>query len=150
MLSYRLAVLHGPGVLGEHCVLENLAGTVTLIPKEGALCSVNGSVVTGPSQLTQGKSFNAYPHAQGGDGHLWNCWFLSRLWASCSYETTAHLHVHVSSQQHTSGMNGGSTGQIPSTTCFEWQRPCSKLQTKPQALQLIGWWGRHVWKGLKR
>lgn len=70
MLSYWIAVLHGPGVLGEHCVLENLAGTVTLIPKEGALCSVNGSLVTGPSQLTQGENFNAYPHAQGGDGHL--------------------------------------------------------------------------------
>lgn len=69
MLSYRMAVLHGPGVLGEHCVLENLAGTVTLIPEEGALCSVNGSVVTSPSQLTQGKNFNAYPHVRGGDGH---------------------------------------------------------------------------------
>eukprot|EP00066_Takifugu_rubripes_P012524 XP_011601790.1 PREDICTED: uncharacterized protein LOC101066561 isoform X2 [Takifugu rubripes] len=54
-------VLHGPGVLGEHCVLENLAGTVTLIPKEGALCSVNGSVVTGPSQLTQGDSIQLGP-----------------------------------------------------------------------------------------
>ncbi|XP_067371836.1 uncharacterized protein kif16bb [Channa argus] len=47
-------VLHGPGLLGEHCVLENRAGTVTLIPQDGALCSVNGSVVTKPSQLTQG------------------------------------------------------------------------------------------------
>lgn len=70
MLSSGMAVLRGPGVLGEHCVLDNLAGTVTLIPKEGALCSLNGSVVTGPSQLTQGKNFKAYPHAQGGDGHL--------------------------------------------------------------------------------
>lgn len=111
MLSCRIAVLHGPGVLGEHCVLENLAGTVTLIPKEGALCSVNGSVVTGPSQLTQGEDSKA-----------------------------AYPSVHVSSP----GMNGGSTGQIPSTTCFEWQRPCSKLQTKPQALQLIGRWGRRA------
>ncbi|KAL7383139.1 hypothetical protein ABVT39_005426 [Epinephelus coioides] len=47
-------VLHGPGLLGEHCVLENRAGTVTLIPQDGALCSVNGSVVTDPCQLTQG------------------------------------------------------------------------------------------------
>ncbi|XP_035519086.1 uncharacterized protein kif16bb isoform X2 [Morone saxatilis] len=47
-------VLHGPGLLGEHCVLENRAGAVTLIPKDGALCSVNGSVVTDPCQLTQG------------------------------------------------------------------------------------------------
>ncbi|XP_019121788.2 uncharacterized protein kif16bb isoform X2 [Larimichthys crocea] len=47
-------VLHGPGVLGKHCVLENRAGTVTLIPQGGAVCSVNGSVVTDPCQLTQG------------------------------------------------------------------------------------------------
>ncbi|KAG8000001.1 Kinesin-like protein KIF16B [Nibea albiflora] len=50
-------VLHGPGVLGKHCVLENRAGTVTLIPQDGAVCSVNGSVVTDPCQLTQGKYF---------------------------------------------------------------------------------------------
>uniref|UniRef100_A0A8C3ADN0 Kinesin-like protein n=1 Tax=Cyclopterus lumpus TaxID=8103 RepID=A0A8C3ADN0_CYCLU len=46
-------VLHGPGLLSEHCVLENRAGTVTLIPQDGALCSVNGSLVTDPCQLTQ-------------------------------------------------------------------------------------------------
>lgn len=64
MLSYLRVVLNGPGVLREHCVLENLAGTVTLIPQEGALCSVNGSVLTGPCQLTQGKNFKADTLAQ--------------------------------------------------------------------------------------
>ncbi|KAM9345455.1 kinesin-like protein KIF16B [Symphorus nematophorus] len=49
-------VLHGPGLLVEHCVLENHAGTVTLIPQDGALCLVNGSVVTDPCQLTQGAT----------------------------------------------------------------------------------------------
>ncbi|KAM4607372.1 uncharacterized protein kif16bb isoform 2-T2 [Polymixia lowei] len=47
-------VLHGPGVLNEHCVLENCAGTVGLIPQSGALCLVNGMEVTRPCQLTQG------------------------------------------------------------------------------------------------
>ncbi|XP_068597684.1 kinesin-like protein KIF1C [Brachionichthys hirsutus] len=47
-------VLHGSGLLHKHCVLENRAGMVTLIPQEGALCAVNGSVVSGPCQLTQG------------------------------------------------------------------------------------------------
>ncbi|TDH01119.1 hypothetical protein EPR50_G00176740 [Perca flavescens] len=47
-------VLRGPGLLSEHCVLESRAGTVTLIPQDGALCLVNGSVVTDPCQLTQG------------------------------------------------------------------------------------------------
>lgn len=50
-----IAVLRGPGLLGEHCVFQNHAGTVTLIPQDGALCSVNDSVVTEPCQLTQGK-----------------------------------------------------------------------------------------------
>ncbi|KAA8583961.1 hypothetical protein FQN60_015169, partial [Etheostoma spectabile] len=49
-------VLHGPGLLSEHCVLESRAGTVTLIPQDGALCLVNGSVVTDPCQLTQAHS----------------------------------------------------------------------------------------------
>ncbi|KAM7385797.1 hypothetical protein PAMP_001853 [Pampus punctatissimus] len=47
-------VLRGPGLLGEHCVFENRAGTVTLIPQDDAPCSVDGSVVTEPCQLTQG------------------------------------------------------------------------------------------------
>uniref|UniRef100_A0A671YRF6 Kinesin family member 16Bb n=1 Tax=Sparus aurata TaxID=8175 RepID=A0A671YRF6_SPAAU len=50
-------VLHWPGLLAEHCVLENRAGTVTLFPQDGALCLVNGCVVTEPCQLTQGKHF---------------------------------------------------------------------------------------------
>lgn len=61
-ISDCIAVLNGPGVLGEHCVLENLAGTVTLIPHEGAQCLVNGSVVTTPCQLTQGKNFESLIH----------------------------------------------------------------------------------------
>uniref|UniRef100_UPI003AADD251 uncharacterized protein kif16bb n=1 Tax=Centroberyx gerrardi TaxID=166262 RepID=UPI003AADD251 len=47
-------VLHGPGLLSEHCVLENCAGAVSLIPQSGALCSINGTAVTHPCQLTQG------------------------------------------------------------------------------------------------
>uniref|UniRef100_A0A3Q3MND4 Kinesin family member 16Bb n=2 Tax=Mastacembelus armatus TaxID=205130 RepID=A0A3Q3MND4_9TELE len=46
--------LQGPGLLSERCVLENCGGTVTLIPQDGAPCSVNGSVVTEPCLLTQG------------------------------------------------------------------------------------------------
>nr|XP_061794485.1 kinesin-like protein KIF16B [Nerophis lumbriciformis] len=38
---------------GEHCVFENHAGTVTVIPHEDAMCSVNGTVITHPCQLTQ-------------------------------------------------------------------------------------------------
>ncbi|CAG6017581.1 unnamed protein product [Menidia menidia] len=51
----RDIVLHGAGLLREQCVLENCAGTVTLVPQDGAVCSVNGSVVTDPQQLTQGS-----------------------------------------------------------------------------------------------
>ncbi|KAK7901438.1 hypothetical protein WMY93_018207 [Mugilogobius chulae] len=48
-------VLQGPGILGEHCELLNQDGAVTLTPHDGALCLVNGSVVTAPCQLTQGS-----------------------------------------------------------------------------------------------
>ncbi|XP_014862853.1 PREDICTED: uncharacterized protein LOC106930052 isoform X1 [Poecilia mexicana] len=47
-------VLSGPELPREHCLLENCAGIVTLFPQDGALCSVNGSAVTHPCQLTQG------------------------------------------------------------------------------------------------
>ncbi|XP_055018395.1 uncharacterized protein kif16bb [Boleophthalmus pectinirostris] len=47
-------VLQGPGILGEHCELLNQDGAVTFSPHDGALCLVNGSVVTAPCQLTQG------------------------------------------------------------------------------------------------
>ncbi|XP_064172804.1 kinesin-like protein KIF16B isoform X2 [Anguilla rostrata] len=47
-------VLHGLDLESEHCVFENVSGTVTLVPLHGAQCSVNGVQVTGPSQLNQG------------------------------------------------------------------------------------------------
>ncbi|XP_071250058.1 uncharacterized protein [Salvelinus alpinus] len=47
-------VLHGAGLLEEHCVFENRDGVVTLIPQTGALCSVNRLETTQPCQLTQG------------------------------------------------------------------------------------------------
>ncbi|XP_024152462.1 uncharacterized protein kif16bb isoform X2 [Oryzias melastigma] len=54
-LSSLDIVLHGAGVLDEHCVLENRGGNVTLVPQEGSFCSVNGSVATAPCLLTQGS-----------------------------------------------------------------------------------------------
>ncbi|KAF6723702.1 Kinesin-like protein KIF16B [Oryzias melastigma] len=54
-LSSLDIVLHGAGVLDEHCVLENSGGNVTLVPQEGSFCSVNGSVATAPCLLTQGS-----------------------------------------------------------------------------------------------
>ncbi|MEQ2228913.1 hypothetical protein ILYODFUR_013511, partial [Ilyodon furcidens] len=48
------AVLHGLDLESEHCVFENQNGTVTLVPLNGAQCSVNGVLVTAPSQLNQG------------------------------------------------------------------------------------------------
>lgn len=50
-----IAAVSGPLLRSDCCVFENHAGTVTVIPQDGALCSVNGSVVTHPCQLTQGK-----------------------------------------------------------------------------------------------
>ncbi|XP_077342055.1 kinesin-like protein KIF16B isoform X2 [Lithobates pipiens] len=47
-------VLHGLDLGSEHCIFENLNGTVTLIPLNEAQCSVNGIQIGGPSQLNQG------------------------------------------------------------------------------------------------
>ncbi|XP_074845480.1 kinesin-like protein KIF16B isoform X4 [Carettochelys insculpta] len=47
-------VLHGLDLESEHCVFENLSGTVNLIPLNGAQCSVNGIQVTEATQLNQG------------------------------------------------------------------------------------------------
>ncbi|KAM4603848.1 kinesin-like protein KIF16B isoform 1-T1 [Polymixia lowei] len=47
-------ILHGLDLESEHCMFENQTGTVTLVPLNGAQCSVNGVQVTEPSPLNQG------------------------------------------------------------------------------------------------
>uniref|UniRef100_A0A8C8SJT7 Kinesin-like protein KIF16B n=1 Tax=Pelusios castaneus TaxID=367368 RepID=A0A8C8SJT7_9SAUR len=47
-------VLHGLDLESEHCVFENLNGTVNLIPLNGAQCSVNGIQIIEATQLNQG------------------------------------------------------------------------------------------------
>ncbi|OXB82867.1 UNVERIFIED_CONTAM: hypothetical protein H355_010437, partial [Colinus virginianus] len=47
-------VLHGLDLESEHCIFENLNGTVNLIPLNGAQCSVNGIQITKATHLNQG------------------------------------------------------------------------------------------------
>ncbi|XP_077907498.1 kinesin-like protein KIF16B isoform X4 [Ictidomys tridecemlineatus] len=47
-------VLHGLDLESEHCVFENVGGTVTLIPLSGSQCSVNGVQITEATHLNQG------------------------------------------------------------------------------------------------
>ncbi|XP_015857734.1 kinesin-like protein KIF16B isoform X2 [Peromyscus maniculatus bairdii] len=47
-------VLHGLDLESEHCVFENVGGTVTLIPLSGSQCSVNGIQIVDATQLNQG------------------------------------------------------------------------------------------------
>ncbi|XP_067900405.1 kinesin-like protein KIF16B isoform X2 [Heterodontus francisci] len=47
-------VLHGLDLESEHCVFENLNNRVTLIPLNGAQCSVNGNHIEEATQLNQG------------------------------------------------------------------------------------------------
>uniref|UniRef100_A0A4W5RAL5 Kinesin family member 16B n=1 Tax=Hucho hucho TaxID=62062 RepID=A0A4W5RAL5_9TELE len=47
-------VLHGLDLESEHCMFANQTGTVTLVPLNGAQCSVNGVQVTEASPLNQG------------------------------------------------------------------------------------------------
>ncbi|XP_068009218.1 kinesin-like protein KIF16B isoform X4 [Melanerpes formicivorus] len=47
-------VLHGLDLESEHCIFENLNGTVNLIPLNRAQCSVNGVQITEATHLNQG------------------------------------------------------------------------------------------------
>ncbi|XP_075719211.1 kinesin-like protein KIF16B isoform X2 [Rhinoderma darwinii] len=47
-------VLHGLDLESEHCIFQNLNGRVTLIPLNGAQCSVNGIQIFELTQLNQG------------------------------------------------------------------------------------------------
>lgn len=47
-------VLHGLDLESEHCVFENVGGTVTLIPLSGSQCSVNGVQIMDATHLNQG------------------------------------------------------------------------------------------------
>ncbi|XP_006860684.1 PREDICTED: kinesin-like protein KIF16B-like isoform X1 [Chrysochloris asiatica] len=47
-------VLHGLDLESEHCIFENVGGTVTLIPLSGSQCSVNGIPIMEATHLNQG------------------------------------------------------------------------------------------------
>ncbi|KAF6088199.1 kinesin family member 16B [Phyllostomus discolor] len=47
-------VLHGLDLESEHCIFENVGGTVTLIPLSGSQCSVNGIQIMEATHLNQG------------------------------------------------------------------------------------------------
>ncbi|XP_006894819.1 PREDICTED: kinesin-like protein KIF16B-like isoform X2 [Elephantulus edwardii] len=47
-------VLHGLDLESDHCIFENVGGTVTLIPLSGSQCSVNGVQILEATHLNQG------------------------------------------------------------------------------------------------
>lgn len=47
--------LSGSHILREHCTFENKGSVITLIPKPGALCYVNGREITEPVILKTGS-----------------------------------------------------------------------------------------------
>ncbi|XP_066994575.1 kinesin-like protein unc-104 [Anabrus simplex] len=47
--------LSGSHILSEHCVFENSDGVITMTPKEGALCYINGREVTSQTVLKTGS-----------------------------------------------------------------------------------------------
>ena len=53
-LSLFVSVLVGLYIESEHCVVQHHNGEVTLVPLEGAMCSVNNSRVHEPTKLSQG------------------------------------------------------------------------------------------------
>ncbi|XP_041571390.2 kinesin-like protein KIF16B isoform X6 [Taeniopygia guttata] len=58
-------VLHGLDLESEHCIFENLNGTVNLIPLNGAQCSVNGIQITEPTHLNQATEGISYRFMKG-------------------------------------------------------------------------------------
>lgn len=54
---FPTSVLHGLDLESEHCVFENVGGTVTLIPLRGSQCSVNGVQILEATHLNQGIGF---------------------------------------------------------------------------------------------
>lgn len=57
LLCFSDLVLHGLDLESEHCIFENVGGTVTLIPLSGSQCSVNGVQITEATHLNQGICF---------------------------------------------------------------------------------------------
>ena len=47
-------ILRGPCIARNNCIIELKDGGATLIPKSGALCSVNASLISQPTRLNQG------------------------------------------------------------------------------------------------
>uniref|UniRef100_A0A8C4QAF8 Kinesin-like protein n=1 Tax=Eptatretus burgeri TaxID=7764 RepID=A0A8C4QAF8_EPTBU len=47
-------VLEPPSIEEFHCTVENQAGVVTLIPKPGSMCSINGRPILHPCQMNHG------------------------------------------------------------------------------------------------
>ncbi len=53
-------MLQGDDVLDEHCIIEHHGGNVTLIPMDGAVCTVNGQHIHDPNKLTPCKCDSLY------------------------------------------------------------------------------------------
>lgn len=75
--SFPNLVLHGLDLESEHCIFENVGGTVTLIPLSGSQCSVNGIQIMEATHLNQGiwvSVFSVFvcsvPRKQVGSVHL--------------------------------------------------------------------------------
>lgn len=49
-------MIAGEEVEREHCTIKNIDKSVTLTPKDDALCLVNGNIISEPTKLTQGNT----------------------------------------------------------------------------------------------
>ena len=53
-LFFSFLVLTGTDLEDYHCWLNYVEGSVTLHPKDKAMCAVNGQMIDKPTKLTQG------------------------------------------------------------------------------------------------
>lgn len=116
------AVLHGLDLESEHCMFENDNGKVTLVPLGGAQCSVNGVLISEPSQLNQGGTTESREATSSGE-NLTSSRFSFPLCFRRRY--SARQDQHVSVQPSEGG--GQATGETKGETVRLDTRPAESL-----------------------
>lgn len=92
-------------------MFENKSGTVTLAPFSGAQCSVNGVLVTEPSQLNQGEKSISVSQRVLRILKTWLC--LGR----CRHFTGQNQYVSLQPSQGSSKTAGETEGGSASSCC---------------------------------
>lgn len=123
MFMLSSAVLHGLDLESEHCMFENDNGKVTLVPLGGAQCSVNGVLISEPSQLNQGGTAETRDATSSGEKLTSSRFSFSPPCSRRRY--SARQDQHVSVQPSEGG--GQAAGEAKGETVRLDARPAESL-----------------------